>query len=123
MLRSKVSPNTEWEFVGEVKEWIAIALIHNSQLPFSSAKLEQRGAGSNKRRDLTLLAKNGTAVVIGEVKLPYASDGTSPFRSDVVTDARVKAERAQVKYFFTWNVNQCVLWEAVTAGRQICRCA
>ena len=54
---------TEWEFVGEVKEWIAIALIHNSQLPFSSAKLEQRGAGSNKLRDLTLLDTNGIAVV------------------------------------------------------------
>jgi hypothetical protein len=48
--------------------------------------------------------------------MPYAPDGTSPFRSDVVTDARKKAERAGVKYCLTWNVNQCVLWETATAG-------
>lgn len=107
---------TEWEFVGDAKEWIALALVHNTQLQFSGAKLEQRGSGSNKRRDLTLLDKSGKAVVTGEVKMPYATDGTSPFRSDVVTDARKKAERAGVKYFFTWNVNQCVLWETATAG-------
>lgn len=107
---------TEWEFVGDAKEWIALALVHNTQLQFSGAKLEQRGSGSNKRRDLTLLDKSGRAVITGEVKMPYAPDGTSPFRSDVVTDARKKAERAGVKYFFTWNVNQCVLWETATAG-------
>ena len=107
---------TEWEFVGDAKEWIALALVHNTQLQFSGAKLEQRGSGSNKRRDLTLLDKSGKAVVTGEVKMPYATDGTSPFRSDVVTDARKKAERAGVKYFFTWNINQCVLWETATAG-------
>ena len=107
---------TEWEFVGDAKEWIALALVHNTELQFSGAKLEQRGSGSNKRRDLTLLDKSGRAVITGEVKMPYAPDGTSPFRSDVVTDARKKAERAGVKYFFTWNVNQCVLWETATAG-------
>jgi hypothetical protein len=107
---------TEWEFVGEVKEWIALALDRNTDLPFSSAKLEQRGRGSNKRRDLTLLDKHGAPVITGEVKLPFAIDGTSPFRSDVVIDARKKAELAGVDFFFTWNVNQCVLWRTATAG-------
>lgn len=107
---------TEWEFVGEVKEWIALALDRNTDLPFSTAKLEQRGRGSNKRRDLTLLDKKGVAVVTGEVKLPFAIDGTSPFRTDVVIDARKKAELAGAQFFFTWNVNQCVLWRTATAG-------
>jgi len=30
---------TEWEFVGDAKEWIALALVQNTQLQFSGAKL------------------------------------------------------------------------------------
>lgn len=91
----------EWEFVGEVKSWIDQILRHNPSLPFSGAKAEQRGSGSNKRRDLTILDRDGQPILTGEVKLPYAKDGTSPYRSDVVVDARKKAEKAGVRYFFT----------------------
>jgi hypothetical protein len=90
---------------------INVILSHNPELPFSAAKLEQRGSGFNKRRDLTVLDKSGRPVLTGEVKLPYAKDGGTPYNSTVVEDARSKARRAEVKYFFTWNVNGCVLWE------------
>ncbi|MDP2824172.1 MAG: N-6 DNA methylase [Sulfuritalea sp.] len=106
----------EWEFVGEVKSWIDQIVRHNPSLPFSGAKTEQRGSGSNKRRDLTILDQDGRPILTGEVKLPYAKDGTSPYRSDVVVDARKKAEKAGVRYFFTWNVNECVLWETASAA-------
>ncbi len=50
-------------------------------------------------------------VLTGEVKLPYRKDGGSPYNETVIQDARQKATRASVPYFFTWNVNECVLWE------------
>lgn len=102
---------TEWEFTENVASWINVILSHNPQLPFSAAKLEQRGSGSNKRRDLTILDKSGRAVLTGEVKLPYSRDGGTPYNPAVVKDARAKAHMAEVDYFFTWNVNDCVLWE------------
>lgn len=102
---------TEWEFTADVAKWITAILERNPGLPFSEAKCEQRGAGSAKRRDLTLLDKNKKIILTGEVKLPYRKDGSSPYNAAVVKDARAKAKRAGADYFFTWNVNELVLWE------------
>lgn len=106
----------EWGFTGEVKSWIDQIVQRNTSLPFSGAKVEVVGKGSQKRRDLTLIDRNGDPLLTGEVKLPDAPDGGSPYRSEVVKDAQQKALRAGVKFFFTWNVNECVLWETATAG-------
>jgi hypothetical protein len=107
---------TEWEFTGNVVSWINVLLSQSPVPPFSQAKIEQRGQGSNKRRDLTLLDQSNRPLVTGEVKLPYAADGGTPHNAKVVEDARRKANRAKVAYFFTWNVNECVLWETVPAN-------
>lgn len=104
-------PITEWEFTADVASWVNLILARDSSLPFSQAKCEQRGSGSNKRRDLTLLDKNQVIVLTGEVKLPYRKDGGSPYNAAVVKDARAKAQRAGAAFFFTWNVNEFVLWE------------
>ena len=101
----------EWEFTGEAASWINERIHDNPQLPFSRARTEQRGQGSRKRRDLTLLDKNKAPVLTGEVKLPYAKDGSTPYNDVVVNDARSKALRARARFFFTWNVNEFVLWE------------
>ena len=106
----------EWGFTGEVKSWIDQITKLNSNLPFAGARVEDVGKGSQKRRDLTLIDRNGDAILTGEVKLPDAPDGGSPYRAEVVNDAQKKAQRAGVKFFFTWNVNECVLWETATAG-------
>ncbi|MBB1073437.1 SAM-dependent DNA methyltransferase [Rhodoferax sp. 4810] len=106
----------EWGFTGEVKSWIDQIVKLNSNLPFAGARVEDVGKGSQKRRDLTLIDRNGEAIMTGEVKLPDAPDGGSPYRAEVVKDAQQKALRAGVKFFFTWNVNECVLWETATAG-------
>ncbi len=106
----------EWAFAGEVKSWIDQIVRYNPDLPFAGARIEESSLGSQKRRDLTLIDRHGTALLTGEVKLPDATDGTSPYRADVVRDARQKAERAGVRFFFTWNVNECVLWETASAG-------
>ncbi|MFZ1500125.1 MAG: SAM-dependent methyltransferase, partial [Giesbergeria sp.] len=104
----------EWGFTGEVKSWIDQIVKLNSTLPFAGARVEDVGKGSHKRRDLTLIDRNGEALLTGEVKLPDAPDGGSPYRAEVVKDAQQKALRAGVKFFFTWNVNECVLWETAT---------
>ena len=70
-----------------------------------------RGSDSAKRRDFTLLDKDNRAVLTGEVKLPYRKDGGSPYNNALVQDARGKAQIAGVRFFFTWNVNEFVLWE------------
>ena len=106
----------EWGFTGEVKSWIDQIAKLNTNLPFAGARVEDVGMGSKKRRDLTLIDRNGDAILTGEVKLPDAPDGGSPYRAEVVKDAQQKALRASVKFFFTWNVNECVLWETATAG-------
>ncbi|HWR77292.1 MAG TPA: N-6 DNA methylase [Thiobacillus sp.] len=106
----------EWGFTGEVKSWIDQIVQRNTSLPFAGAKVEDVGKGSQKRRDLTLIDRNGDPLLTGEVKLPDAPDGGSPYRAEVVKDAQQKALRAGVKFFFTWNVNECVLWETATAG-------
>jgi type I restriction-modification system DNA methylase subunit len=83
----------------------------NKDLPFGNAYCEGQSPNSNKRRDLTLEDHNGRVVLTGEVKLPGKKDGATPYNSKVVEDARAKARRAGVSFFFTWNVNECVLWE------------
>jgi hypothetical protein len=72
-------PTTEWEFTAEVASWIKGHLAQTPRLPFSRAKCEQRGSGSTKRRDLTLLDKNQVIVLTGEVKLPFKEDGVRFF--------------------------------------------
>ena len=105
-----------WGFTGEVKSWIDQIANLNRNLPFAGATVEAVGKGSQKRRDLTLIDRDGEAIMTGEVKLPDAPDGGSPYRAEVVREAQQKALRAGVKFFFTWNVNECVLWETATAG-------
>lgn len=101
----------EWEFTAQFASWINERLAIDPDLPFSQAKVEQTGKGTRKRRDLTLLDKNEQVALTGEIKLPYQKDGGSPFNSRVVEDARAKAKDAKSKFFFTWNVNQFLLWE------------
>jgi len=107
---------TEWEFVAAVQGWINLILEQDPSLPFSEARCEQKGAESQKRRDLTLLDKNRTVVLTGEIKLPSSKDGGTPYNQAVIQEAREKAARAGAGFFFTWNVNEFVLWETFPPG-------
>ena len=60
-----------------------------------------------------MLDKDQRVVLTGEIKLPYQKDGNSPYNASLIKDARQKAARAQSPFFFTWNVNDFVLWETV----------
>jgi N-6 DNA Methylase len=104
----------ELEFTAAAASWMNLIIEKDHTLPFSEARCEGRTRGSQKRRDLSLFGKAGKVLVTGEVKLPYQKDGATPHNAAVVSDARRKAIRAGVDYFFTWNVNECVLWETET---------
>ncbi|GAI98272.1 unnamed protein product, partial [marine sediment metagenome] len=101
----------EWEFTVDVASWINEIIAKDSSLPFSRAKCEQTTKGSLKRRDLTLLDADQVKVLTGEVRFPYRKDGGSPYSDGLTRDARIKARRARAPFFFTWNVNEFVLWE------------
>ena len=103
---------TEWEIVSLAASWMeALFAAHKKASPFKTARVERKSHGSQQRRDITLLDHDDKPLVTGEVKLPWASDGHSPFVESVVLDAREKAARAGVDWFFTWNLNELVLWQ------------
>lgn len=107
---------TEWEFVADAASRInEIIQANRPTLPFVRAKVEKRARGSLKRRDLTLLGQGGEIVLTGEIKMPWANEGHSPFVETVIRDARKKAESAHSEWFFTWNVNELVLWKTSVA--------
>jgi len=101
----------EWEFTAAAAGWINELIGKDNQLPFLTARCERQSGETRKRNDLILLDRNSSIVLTGEVKLPYNKDGGSPLNAAVVRDARAKARRAGSRFFFTWNVNEFVLWE------------
>ncbi len=110
---------TEWEFTADVASQINEILRDRIELPFSEAKCEERKKGSQQRRDLTIYDRAGKRVLTGEVKMPDKKDGRSPLNEAVVVDAHNKANAIGVEYFFTWNVNHCVLWKTFEQGKSI----
>lgn len=104
----------ELEFTAAVAGWMSLAIENDPRLPFSAVKCERRSVGAEQRRDLTLIGRDGKPSITGEVKLPYMKDGSTPYNVHVIKDAHDKALRAGVPYFFTWNVNECVLWKTET---------
>ncbi len=110
---------TEWEFTADVASRLNGVIAKRPDLPFSEARCEQRGRGSRKRRDLTLIGKNNKAIFTGEVKMPGTRDGRSPLNESVVVDAHEKANAIGVEYFFTWNINDCILWNTFEKGKSI----
>ena len=51
-------------------------------------------------------------VLTGEIKMPGSTQGGHPLNADLVDDALQKAFRAGVRYCFTWNVRQFVLFDS-----------
>ena len=51
-------------------------------------------------------------VLAGEVKMPGTIDGRNAYNSELIKDAFDKASSAGAEFFFTWNVNKLVLFDA-----------
>ena len=101
----------EPSFVADVESWINSILEGRKGLPFKIARVEESAEGKRTRRDLTVYDLDGNKALTGEVKMPDAPDGKSPYAEDVVQDAFTKASEVGARYFFTWNVNRFVLWD------------
>lgn len=109
----------EWTLTAEIAGWINEIIRNHPELPFSKAKVEVRGTRTRQRRDLTILDRAGKVVLTGEMKMPDSPDGRSPFQESLVMNAHEKADNVGTEYFFTWNVNRCVLWKTFKPGTSI----
>lgn len=105
-------PN-EWNITAEAATWITEICTARDDLPFEKATVEVTVKGKNTRHDLTLFDRDGKAVLSGEVKRPENPDGRNPMSDALLTDAFMKASTTGTPYFFTWNVNRCVLFDSL----------
>jgi len=86
---------------------------HPDSFPFKEARIEGFGSGSlaRKRKDLRFYNAFGALLLTSETKLPGPGKERDPYNETVVRVAQQKADDADVRYFFTWNVNTFVLWD------------
>ena len=110
-------PVHELTFAAEVAGWVTQHLDDNPHLPFGRAAVEEYVDGTTKRHDFRLFRRNTNETVLtGEVKMPDSPQGGHPLNADLVDDALQKAFRAGVRYCFTWNVRQFVLFDSHMQG-------
>lgn len=104
----------EIDFCGQVASEVNILTQKDPDLaPIHEARIEGYGkqAGRRKRKDLRFYDHQGKLILCGEVKLPGTLEGRSPYAAEFCNDAAQKADNADVRFFFTWNVNTFVLWD------------
>ena len=113
----------ETAFCAEISKWSDKIFETHPDLPFGSSDIESYGRGSLKRQDFRVYERKeegrGQLALCGEVKLPGAAQGGSPFGLALMQDAFDKATRENCRYFFTWNVEHLALfdrsrWDAVS---------
>jgi hypothetical protein len=105
----------ETSFCADVSKWSDKIFETHPELPFGSSEIERFGRGSLKRQDFRVYGRKeggrGRLALCGEVKLPGAAQGSSPFGSLLMEDAFNKATRENCRYFFTWNVEHLALFD------------
>jgi len=113
----------EVSFCADVSKWSDKIFETHPELPFGSSEIERFGRGSLKRQDFRVYERKeggrGKLALCGEVKLPGAAQGSSPFGMALMEDAFLKATREGCRYFFTWNVEHlalfdCKRWDAAS---------
>ena len=110
-------PVDERTFAAEIAGWGTEFLNGRSDLPFARASVEEHVEGTAQRHDFRLYSRNDDLPVLtGEIKMPDSVQGNHPLNADLVDDALSKASRAGVRYCFTWNVRQFVLFDSHIQG-------
>ena len=106
-------PVDERTFAANIAGWVTEYLNDNPHLPFERATVEEHVEGTAQRHDFRLYRRHtGEPVLTGEIKMPDSPQGRHPLNSDLVDDALGKAFRAGVRYCFTWNVREFVLFDS-----------
>lgn len=103
----------ELEFQGRLITWTTEAVSQEPNLPFGGMVQEKprpRKGKMPQRRDIVLVDRRGSPLVSGELRLPDHPEGHTPDVFTLVEDAHQKAVDLGVKYFFTWNINDAIVW-------------
>ncbi len=110
-------PVDERTFAAEVAGWVTEFLNGRPDLPFSRASVEEHVAETAQRHDFRLYRRHTDfPVLTGEIKMPDSPQGNHPLNADLVDDALSKASRDGIRYCFTWNVRQFVLFDSHIQG-------
>lgn len=87
----------EVSFCSDVSKWSDKIFETHAALPFGSSEIERIGHGSLQRQDFRVYERKeggrGKLALCGEVKLPGAAQGNSPFGMALMEDAFNKATR------------------------------
>jgi hypothetical protein len=102
----------EVTFCAQVKSWADAWFADRPNLGFKRIEIEESSAKSRKRSDLRVYDTKGNLRLAGEVKLPGTPEGRNAFAHDLMDDAFRKAANAGAEFFFTWTVNDFVLFDA-----------
>ncbi len=110
-------PVDERTFAAGVAGWVTELLNSRPDLPSSHASVEDHVSGTARRHDFRLYRRHTSQPILtGEIKMPDSAQGSHPLHADLVEDALGKAFRAGVRYCFTWNVRQFVLFDSQIQG-------
>lgn len=103
-------PN-EWNITAEAATWLSEICKARPELGFEKATVEETVSGKRTRHDITLFDCDGKPVLCGEAKRPENPEGRNPMTAALLEDAFLKASQSGIRYFFTWNVNACFLFD------------
>ena len=101
----------EVTFCSRVAGWANELFHQHPEWPFRRAEIEESRAIHRKRADLRFYGDAARLILGGEVKMPGTRDGFSPYNHQLMDDAAEKADNAGAEFFFTWNVNDFVLFD------------
>jgi hypothetical protein len=102
----------EVTFCSRVSKWADSIFENNAALAFKRTEIEESKGINRKRSDLRVYGGNNKLILAGEVKLPGTPDGRNAYNFALVEDSSRKASNAGAEFFFTWNVNKLVLFDA-----------
>ena len=101
----------EVTFCSRVAGWANALFARHPEWPFRRAEIEESKAIHRKRSDLRFYGDAKKLILSGETKMPGTRDGRSPHNPALVEDSATKADNAGAEFFFTWNVNEFVLYD------------
>ena len=101
----------EVTFCSRVAGWANALFARHPEWPFRRAEIEESKAIHRKRSDLCFYGDAKKLILSGETKMPGTRDGRSPHNPALVEDSATKADNAGAEFFFTWNVNEFVLYD------------
>jgi len=101
----------EVTFCSRVAGWANELFNQHPEWPFRRAEIEESKAIKRKRSDLRIHGVAGKLILAGEVKMPGTLQGFTPYNAELVADSATKADNAGAEFFFTWNVNDFVLFD------------